>query len=238
MLPKAMAFEGFLAAVAMAALVGCDAQQGSIGAPAPAAMQPTDVSADQMPGIDARSPDTVVKSWWALTDWIERHEEVYASGWHITLELDKYLQTRIALTTGDALSWAKYERAQTAGFFQTKDNSKKQYDREIIEVKNESDTRAIVLAKFKNVTPIPDAAKLGEADQEDRNYGRDVRYLVEKTKDGWRLAQAWERDVLELRMAELEKKNPDDSWKRVWNPPPESAYTSPSAFNYTETPSP
>lgn len=68
----------------------------------------------------------------------------------------------------------------------------KKYWREIQEVKVETDTRAVVHALVKDITPIPAGAVPTENDKVWRAEGLRGKYLLEKTEDGWKVAQVYE----------------------------------------------
>lgn len=65
------------------------------------------------------------------------------------------------------------------------------YSKEIIEVKSESETRAIVFAKIKNNTPIPDGARPDVEDIKTREKGKNYKYVLEKDSEGWKVVQVY-----------------------------------------------
>ena len=82
------------------------------------------------------------------------------------------------------------------------------YSRDIQEVKAESETRAVVFATIKNVTPIPQGAEPDESDKKYRADGFRFKYVLEKTSDGWKIAQVFKyRDYMR-----------SDPWESVYQP--------------------
>jgi hypothetical protein len=89
-----------------------------------------------------------------------------------------------ALFTGEALA----AETDTASRPQT-------FAREVVNVDMESPTRAVVLARIRNTTPIPPGATPTESDVKRRRDGEVVRYILEKDTTGWRIAQAQQRYI-------------------------------------------
>ena len=66
------------------------------------------------------------------------------------------------------------------------------FSRDILEVKVESDSRAVVVAVLKNTTPIPQGAEVTKFDEERRRDGERYKYVLFKDQSGWRVAEIWE----------------------------------------------
>jgi hypothetical protein len=175
---------------------------------------------DPLPEIETESPDSVVRSYWALKDWGQRNT---SSQLRIDIgeEGRKYIELRQALGGGEFLEREKQDWDQLRTAFKN-DLVTIKYQRDILHVKTESETRAIVVTKIKNVTPIPDGVSLASYERERREYGRDVRYVVEKIKGQWRLTQAWYRDSAET--------EDNKEWQRTWTVKQKSP--GPSSFNF------
>lgn len=188
---------------------------------------------DPIPVPDLRSPDTVVKSYWQLQDWMERHGWSVFRGMKINEEVRQYFQASISLAANEYRSTLEADFKEYQDFGRPKKpKSFPVYQRDIIEIKNETETRAVVLAKVKNITPIPPGRKLAEMWNDDREYGIDVRYIVEKTPEGWRLSQAWSRDSTDIDLDEFKDKK-TGGWKKHWSAPlPESDDQDPGDFHY------
>ncbi len=82
-------------------------------------------------------------------------------------------------------------------------------ERDIQEVKIETETRAIVFAKMKNNTPPPEGSIPTEHDKKWRAEGERYKYLIEKTQDGWKISQVYKFD----KFADLQKR---DVWEKVY----------------------
>jgi hypothetical protein len=98
--------------------------------------------------IETASPDQAVKSWWRVLDLREKNntEKCNAQLKSTTPPFAAYLPK---VVQGEVLrTLTAKEQVCTEDL----------YEREIQEVKAESETRAIVFATIKNVTPIPPGA--------------------------------------------------------------------------------
>jgi len=166
----------------MALLFACSkGEQASPTTPPPKAA-PTVPIAEKNPDpeIDTTTPDRALKSYWAVGDWIRAKQ------------LEKY----------DAATKAaerKLIERVTAGMVQKnrmdRDRPFQLFDRQIDEVKVETDSRAVAIVTIRNVTPIPS----GPVDQDARTLGIRVsgeryKYVLEKTPSGWGVAELAEWD--------------------------------------------
>ena len=66
------------------------------------------------------------------------------------------------------------------------------FARDILEVKVESESRAVVVAVIKNTTPIPAGAEMTKYDEERRRDGERYRYILQRDSGSWRVAEIWE----------------------------------------------
>jgi hypothetical protein len=66
------------------------------------------------------------------------------------------------------------------------------FSRDILEVKVETGSRAVVIAVLKNTTPIPQGAQVDESDERWRRDGFRYKYVLLKDDVGWRVAEIWE----------------------------------------------
>lgn len=87
------------------------------------------------------------------------------------------------------------------------------YKREIIEIRQETETRAIATVKVTNVTPS--SVSHTEEDEEARNKGVQLRYLVEKTLNDWKVSQVYQYGVSNTLIGK-------DEWAAQYGPYPES----------------
>ena len=78
---------------------------------------------------------------------------------------------------------------------------------EIVEVKQETESRATIVAKLRNTTPIDSGTVVDQSDRKRRRDGETVRYVVERDSTGWRLVQAYKRLY-----------EGDTEWRPQWRP--------------------
>lgn len=131
--------------------------------------------------LELASPDQAVKTWWHIRDvaLAESHQrcEEYAR----SLVEENGFKGGEAISTGVA----------RANLGRKPDCSKISYSREIAEVKVESDTRAVVLAKIKATTPIPPGGEPDADDVKRREQGFPYKYVLEKVGKDWKIAQIY-----------------------------------------------
>lgn len=171
-----------LIAAACTSLTGCikdDTQQKSEPIAVEAAHK--EASFEAPPVIDNTSPDKALKSYWSVVDWkkrlaAEKHKE--------TLQSKQFKlsdETYAMVVTPEVSGNRKIYPVET-------------FDREIIEAKVETDTRAVINAVIRNSTPIPDGADVTAYDRKRREQGNRFRYVLERSQDGWKVAEIWEFD--------------------------------------------
>jgi hypothetical protein len=131
--------------------------------------------------LDTSSPDRAVRSYWLVWDALQLDDTSFAGAQALRSE-------RVALVDSawrrvlDGAAWA--EQSEPI------DLTISRYDREIVEVKAESETRAIVIARIRNATPIRAGYTLSETEAGERRDGETVRYVTERFAGGWRVVQA------------------------------------------------
>jgi len=146
-----------------------------------------------VPEVSIESPDAVVKSYWALQDWGMHHElQEYSESFppHITQRLKSLRSAKQKIAAGPYGDAEIETEKRLDHIFRDTRQITQIIERDIIEVKTESETRAVVHAKIKNITPIPHDFKMEANDQERREYGCDVQYITEKINGQWHLTQA------------------------------------------------
>lgn len=186
-----------------------------------------------LPTPDTRSPDNAVKSYWALQDWIAVNQDKLRLRLDVSDEMREYMLARIALGTGEYLAKMEKDYSDLTDF-SAGETERTVIKRDILEVRSESETRAVVVAKLRNVTPIPAGVDMSVW-KEDRDYGIDVRYVLERTERGWRIAQAWKRDHSSMRLQKSLESSDDDAWRKVWDAaPPRDLGTSAFSLAYVE----
>jgi hypothetical protein len=100
------------------------------------------------PAIDLSTPDRALKSYWAQKDWLQAVAR---------LELEPVMKRNTLLYRDNMPTVTMGEVSE---YFSTASvQEDERFHREIISVKQETDSRAIVLAKITNITPIPSGAE-------------------------------------------------------------------------------
>jgi hypothetical protein len=142
--------------------------------------------------IDLSTPDKALKSYWAVKDSVDLrqravYEQMKAKLLAESKQIGDVTEGTLAkqLIGGDSL--AELET----------------YSRDLLDVKVESESRAVIVAVIKNTTPVPAGAEMPEHAEERRRNGDRYRYVLEKTQTGWRVAEIWERETY-----------PREDWKK------------------------
>lgn len=162
-----------LAGLCASALAACQpgSRHASPASPRPAA-----------PKVDLSTPERALESYWAR------------QGWYRGLAHDAFDQAKRklpaarevygAVATGNELklqtSFAQYPHEVL--------------DRKIEGTRHETESRAVLLARLRNVTPVPEGAKPAPWEVERREKGAVFRYVLEKEPAGWKVAQIWQHD--------------------------------------------
>lgn len=157
--------------------------------------------------IDASTPDRALKSYWQIKDAVRKLE----FEWDIDRYSEFYKAKNSAgfnarkLMTSGVLSDSLRDKAKYREF--------EQYEREIIDLKQDSESRATVFAKIRNSTPIPEGAVVSDSDKKRRLEGARFKYILEKEQGGWKVSQVYIFDEFRTR---FEGKEP---WKAVFSSP-------------------
>lgn len=129
-----------------------------------------------------QSPDQAVKTWWRFYDINHAHNVESCLSRHRN-NLSGPLKYVAQIAQGDVLRTlipvTSLCRVST-------------YARDIQEVKTESETRAVVFANIKDVSPVPDGAEPDENDKKYRANGFRYKYVLEKTSAGWKISQVFQ----------------------------------------------
>lgn len=130
--------------------------------------------------VDLSTPDRALRTYWhikSMADTIGAPVDTTAARFQNWARADTVLAR---IYGGDAL--AEYRRIR-------KSQPRQQYLREILQVDQESDTRATVLARIRNVTPVPPGATPDVYSARRRAEGDVYRYVFERDAEGWKLVQ-------------------------------------------------
>jgi hypothetical protein len=134
--------------------------------------------------VDLSTPDRALRTYWhikALADTLGAPADTAAVRYRDWRRADTVLARIYA---GDAL--AEYRRVRNG-------QPRPRYLREILAVDPETETRATVLARIRNVTPIPSGAAPDEYTARRRAEGDVYRYVFERDAEGWKLVQVLTR---------------------------------------------
>lgn len=141
--------------------------------------------------VDLTTPDKALKSYWAVKDEVRRRNQMI---WQERVPAFREAERRLA----DVLTATMLAGQQTTF------EDPEQFSRDILEVKVESDSRAVVVTVIKNTTPLPSGASPSRFDEERRRDGERYKYVLEKAANGWQVAEVWEWDTY-----------PSPGWKKV-----------------------
>lgn len=129
--------------------------------------------------MDTSTPDKALKSYWAVRDMIrdKRHE----------LAVENLARYQALDSAMDAVADGALREE-----FAAKANPPETFSRDIIDLKVESESRAVAVARIKNTTPVPAGAEMNSYAEAKRRDGERYKYVLEKSQAGWRVAEIWE----------------------------------------------
>lgn len=130
--------------------------------------------------VDLSTPERALRTYWrikSMSDTIGAPVDTTAARFQNWQRADTVLQR---IYGGDAL--AEYRRTRQPA-------RRHEYLREILQVEPESETRATVLARIRNVTPVPPGAEPDPYTARRRADGDVYRYVFERDSAGWKLVQ-------------------------------------------------
>lgn len=166
-----------LVAIATLAIAGCDQISSVIG-------KSSNKVEPELPRVEIdfeanlTSPDNALKSWWRYIDAkIEANNNRCKTVYQKMIIKDGYSK----VATGEVQEALASNKVKC---------NKTTYAREILEVKVETETRAVALAKITNSTPTTVTPSAGE--EKRRAEGEKYKYVIEKVGTDWRIAQVYE----------------------------------------------
>jgi hypothetical protein len=140
--------------------------------------------------LDLATPDKALKSYWAVRDSVRaKHNELY-------VQLKEGYESADAQISAVADGALAKSFAFDAAPIET-------FSRDLIDVKVESESRAVIVVVMKNSTPIPTGAEISKYDEKLRQDGERWRYILEKSQAGWRVAEIWQWSTF-----------PSNEWKK------------------------
>lgn len=191
----ALALLGFVVA-------GC---QPSLGTSGSAEGRPPVVAELPSLTIDTSTPEKALKSYWEAKDGLRRAYETIRAA---RVSEEEALAARIGF---DPRKFMTGERL--ANQLHKKPSVFTEYGREILEVKQDTDSRVTFIVRVRNITPAPEGAVVTDSDMKRREEGEKLRYLLEKEDGAWKVSQVFEYDEFVQR---YEGREP---WRKVFAPP-------------------
>ena len=150
--------------------------------------------------LDLATPDKALKSYWAVRDSVRaKRAELFA-------------QSKEGFQSAEA-QMSEVADGALAKSFSFDTIPVETFLRDLIDVKVESDSRAVIVAVIKNSTPIPAGAEMSKFNEERRRDGERYRYILEKNQTGWRVSEIWEWSTYPS--AEWKKTRPGDGKPNV-----------------------
>ncbi|HEY4303020.1 MAG TPA: hypothetical protein VGM82_01030 [Gemmatimonadaceae bacterium] len=134
------------------------------------------------PTIDVSTADRALKTRWALQDSAQSYSLRARQATENDANAVAIHDSTARVLTGEARR--DLDRPAFMSGLQT-------FAREILEVKNESESRAVILARIRNATPFTASAPLASYEQKSRDDGETYRYIFERDSTGWKLSQVY-----------------------------------------------
>lgn len=141
--------------------------------------------------LDLATPDKALKSYWAVRDSVRAKQ------------IEIFAQSKDSFQSAEAQMSAVADGA-IAKSFSFDITPIDTFSRDLIDVKVESESRAVIIVVIKNSTPIPAGAEMSKFDEERRRDGERYRYVLEKNQTDWRVSEIWEWSTY-----------PSAEWKKI-----------------------
>ena len=138
------------------------------------------------PKFDISTADRALKTYWALRDWTRQRARDRGAAPEAVRKLQYEEAQMNRVLTGSLASDPKNIASAAIQI--------ELFSREIIEVTNQTASRAIIIANIKNVTPVPPDMQPEPFQLEERKNGKLLKYVLEKVDDGWRVARIYVTD--------------------------------------------
>lgn len=129
------------------------------------------------PAVDRTTPDRAIKSYWAMRDYMDQ------------VRIPDLLEYREREKSRESPLRALFS-AEAVG--ESGPPSVSIFRRDIESVSTETQTRAVVVTRIRNASPIPQGAQPTAAESEDREKGTLFKYVLDRREDGWLIAEVWE----------------------------------------------
>ncbi|MDD2761926.1 MAG: hypothetical protein PHH11_16735 [Methylomonas sp.] len=161
--------------------------------------------------IETKSPDTAVKSWWSMIDYEGK------------LKVDECVKYKDSYQKSEEQVYKSIQQITNGALLAYKtpkplECKTEKFNREITEVKPETETRAVVYATIKNVTPVPEGAQPTADNVKKRKDGYKFKYVLEKDSGGWKVVQVYRYEEINRILGK------DDLWDAKYQPSNEPSY--------------
>lgn len=146
--------------------------------------------------VDLSSPDRTLKTLFALQDLVEANRYNEAIKTQSEKEDDTSNKT-VFLRSANQLFDGLAKQAFDRRFASRNVYPLEVFEREILKITNETETRSVATVNIKNVTPLSAGAVPSEYDKKRRTQGKDYQYVLTKTSQGWKIEdiKEWDYEV-------------------------------------------
>lgn len=128
--------------------------------------------------VDMSTPDKAIKSYWSVRDAVRKSQ-------------DDIFRRSIESYRNASAQFEDVLTGELAKAWSTKPSSFETFERDILDVKIETESRAIVTAVIRNTSPIPAGADVSRFVEQRRLAGERYRYVLEKTGSAWKVSEIW-----------------------------------------------
>lgn len=164
-----------LAMLSVLAIAGCSG--GGHESRNAEATQKNSAADVKMPTIDIGTPDKAIATYWGVVDAARKQAQITADHNFSDFRKEQDAMLSKVMTSG-ALP------KPNGSAFET-------FARDITSVNVETETRAVIIARIRNTTPLPAGAALGDYEMKARGTGDQYKYVLEKDSAGWKVAEIW-----------------------------------------------
>ena len=157
-----------------AVLAGCPSSREDAGSP-------TAAKAPAQPAADLGTPESAVKSYWRMLDWLRLRQHIEDIRESASEGRVKSADVMSSVSKGDALaSFANAPRSDL------------RLERTIVSVQHtEGEDRAVVVARIRSLSTEATAFTPTPIELFEVAPGGEFRYLLERETEGWKIVEVW-----------------------------------------------
>lgn len=139
--------------------------------------------------IDLSSPDRTLKTLFALQDFMEVSRYNESVKRQNEREEGRSESTKATFLRSGAQLFDGIAKQAFDKRFPTHSDvyPRESFEREILKITNETETRSVATVNIKNITPLPPGAVPSEHDKKRRDKGVEYQYILTKTSEGWKI---------------------------------------------------